>query len=110
VGELTGETPEEPLEINIDVPVTASIPRDYIARDDLRMEAYRRLAAVTSRDDVEDIAAEWADRYGPPPPPAAALLPVARARAACARLGVREDGVQGGAVRLAPLGRKESQK
>jgi transcription-repair coupling factor (superfamily II helicase) len=110
VGELTGETPEEPLEINIDVPVTASIPRDYIARDDLRMEAYRRLAAVASRADVEDIAAEWADRYGPPPPPAAALLTVGRVRAECARLGIREVGVQKGAVRLAPLVLKESQK
>jgi transcription-repair coupling factor (superfamily II helicase) len=110
VGELTGETPDEPLEINIDVPVTASIPRDYIARDDLRMEAYRRLAAVASRADVEDIAAEWADRYGPPPPPAAALLAVGRVRAECARLGIREVGVQRGVVRLAPLVLKESQK
>jgi transcription-repair coupling factor (superfamily II helicase) len=110
VGELTGETPEEPLEINIDVPVTASIPRDYIARDDLRMEAYRRLAAVTSRADVDDIAAEWADRYGPPPPPAAALLAVGRVRAECARLGIRDLSVQKGSVRLAPLALRESQK
>ena len=63
------------------VPVTASSPRDYIARDDLRMEAYRRLAAVMTMTDVEDVAAEWADRYGPPPPPAAALLAVGRVRA-----------------------------
>jgi transcription-repair coupling factor (superfamily II helicase) len=110
VGELTGEKPTEPLEINIDVPVTASIPRDYIARDDLRMEAYRRLAAVSTRADVEDIAAEWADRYGPPPAPAAALLAVGRVRAECVRLGIREVGVQRGTVRLAPLLLKESQK
>ncbi|HYT39507.1 MAG TPA: transcription-repair coupling factor, partial [Acidimicrobiia bacterium] len=63
VSELTGEEPPPaPPEISIDVPVTASIPRDYIARDDLRMEAYRRLAAVMTKADVEDVAAEWADR------------------------------------------------
>jgi transcription-repair coupling factor (superfamily II helicase) len=110
VGELTGETPEEPLEINIDVPVTAFIPRDYIARDDLRMEAYRRLAAVSSLADVDDIAAEWADRYGPPPPPAAALLAVGRIRAECVRLGIRDLAVQKGMVRFAPLSLRESQK
>ncbi|MGH9039614.1 MAG: TRCF domain-containing protein, partial [Acidimicrobiia bacterium] len=110
VGELTGEAPTEPIEISVDVPVTASIPRDYIARDDLRMEAYRRLAAVGSLADVEDIAAEWSDRYGPPPAPAAALLAVARVRAECVRLGVREVAVQRGAVRFTPLALRESQR
>jgi transcription-repair coupling factor (superfamily II helicase) len=111
VSELTGEAPPEPPpEISIDVPVTASIPRDYIARDDLRMEAYRRLAAVLHHSDVEDVASEWADRYGPPPPPAAALLAVARIRAECVRLGVRDVAVQKGSVRIFPLQLRESQK
>jgi transcription-repair coupling factor (superfamily II helicase) len=111
VSELTGEElPEPPPEIKIDVPVTASIPRDYIARDDLRMEAYRRLAAVMLHSDVDDVAAEWADRYGPPPPPAAALLAVARLRAECVRLGMRDVAVQKGSVRLFPLELRESQK
>ncbi|MGH8999082.1 MAG: TRCF domain-containing protein, partial [Acidimicrobiia bacterium] len=110
VGELTGETPPEPVEVNIDLPVTASIPRDYIARDDLRMEAYRRLAAVTDAAGVDDIAAEWADRYGPPPPTAATLLVVARVRAECVRLGIRDVSVAKGAIRLAPLVLRESQR
>jgi transcription-repair coupling factor (superfamily II helicase) len=111
VSELTGEEPPEPPpEISIDVPVTASIPRDYIARDDLRMEAYRRLVAVMHRTDVEDVASEWADRYGPPPPPAAALLSVARLRAECVRLGITDVAVQKGSVRLFPLQLRESQK
>ena len=86
--------------MQIDVPVTAHLPRDYIARDDVRMEAYRRLAAVTTLDDVDDVRAEWEDRYGPPPPPAEALLDVARLRAACLRLGIRAVSVQKGHARL----------
>jgi transcription-repair coupling factor (superfamily II helicase) len=74
------------------------------------MEAYRRLAAVMHNDDVEDIAAEWADRYGPPPSPAAALLAVGRLRAEAARLGIRDVAVQKGSVRLFPLVLRESQK
>jgi transcription-repair coupling factor (superfamily II helicase) len=100
VGELTGEVHEPPAEVQIDLPLTAHLPADYIGRDDVRMEAYRRLAAVTSADDVGDVRAEWEDRYGPPPPPAAALLDVARLRAACLRLGIRAVSVQKGRARL----------
>ena len=100
VGELTGELPEPPTEVQIDVPVTAHLPREYIARDDVRMEAYRRLAAVTTVADVDDVRAEWEDRYGPPPPAAEALLDVARLRAECVRLGIRAVSVQKGQARF----------
>jgi transcription-repair coupling factor (superfamily II helicase) len=92
------------------VPVDANLPREYVARDDVRMEAYRRLAAVTSEDDVDDVRAEWEDRYGPPPPPAAALLDVARLRVECVRLGITSITVQRGTARIAGLSLKESQK
>ena len=62
VGALKGEPIPEPLEITVDVPVDANLPRDYVARDDVRMEAYRRLAAVTDPADVDDVRAEWEDR------------------------------------------------
>jgi transcription-repair coupling factor (superfamily II helicase) len=100
VGELTGTKPEEPHEVQIDVPVTAHLPRDYIARDDVRMEAYRRLAAVENAADVDDVRAEWADRYGPPPAPAEALLDVASLRAEALRLGIRAVSVQKGHARF----------
>ncbi|MGH9032997.1 MAG: TRCF domain-containing protein, partial [Acidimicrobiia bacterium] len=110
VGELTGESPPEPVEIAIDVPVHAHLPRDYVARDDVRMEAYRRLAAVSAVTDVDDIRAEWADRYGPPPAPAEALLEVARLRVECVRLGIRSVSVQRGAARITGLRLPESKK
>ena len=110
VGELKGEPVPEPVDITIDVPVDANLPRDYVARDDVRMEAYRRLAAVVSTEDVDDIRAEWEDRYGPPPPPAVALLDVARLRVECVRLGIRSITVQRGTARIVGLALKESQK
>ena len=42
---------------------------------------------------VDDIENEWLDRYGPIPDRARALLGVARLRAECVRLGVREMSV-----------------
>ncbi len=93
VGELKGETPKEPAEIKIDLPVDANIASDYIAKEPLRLDAYRRLAVVTSQADVEDIANEWIDRYGPIPDRAKSLLDVARLRAECVRIGLREVNV-----------------
>ncbi|MFP5316852.1 MAG: transcription-repair coupling factor, partial [Acidimicrobiia bacterium] len=83
VAELKGETPREPAEVKLDLPVVANLPPDYVAREDLRLEAYRRLSTVTSHAEVDDIRAEWLDRYGPLPAPAEALLAVGRLRAEC---------------------------
>ncbi|HTK15724.1 MAG TPA: transcription-repair coupling factor [Acidimicrobiia bacterium] len=100
VDELTDTKREEREDVQIDLPVTAHLPREYVARDDVRMEAYRRLAAVMTPEDVEDVRAEWNDRYGPPPPPAAVLLDVARLRVECLRLGIRAVSVQKGRARF----------
>ncbi len=96
VAELKGETPEVASEIRIELPIDANIPADYVEREDLRIEAYRRLAAVASEGDVDDVRAEWVDRYGPIPVPAEALLAVARLRAECVRTGVQEVTVTAG--------------
>jgi transcription-repair coupling factor (superfamily II helicase) len=117
VAELKGEAVRPPAEVKLDLPVDAHLPAEYVAKDDLRIEAYRRLAAVTSQSEVDDIRTEWLDRYGPVPAPAEALLAVARLRAECHRTGVREVVVTkapafGGARyvgRLTPLDLKTSQ-
>ena len=96
VAELKGETPAEVAEISIEVPLDAHLPADYVEREESRLDAYRRLAAVTSLGEVDDIRAEWEDRYGPIPVPAEALLTVARLRAECVRTGIREVTVTKG--------------
>ena len=118
VAELKGEEVREPAEIKLDLPMAAHLPPPYVPREDLRLEAYRRLAAVMTEGEVDDIRAEWLDRYGPVPEPAEALLQVAKLRAECARLGIREVNVAKGpgfggpawVVRLAPMQLKVSEE
>jgi transcription-repair coupling factor (superfamily II helicase) len=93
VAELKGEEFTPPEEVKLELPVDAHIPATYIGRDDLRLEAYRRLADVREDSQVDDIAAEWTDRYGVPPRPVQALLGVARLRAVALRVGLRELSV-----------------
>ncbi|MCP3913580.1 MAG: transcription-repair coupling factor [Actinomycetia bacterium] len=109
VAELKGETIPEPVEITLDVPGDAQLPADYVSREDLRLEAYRRLAAVQTQTEVDDIRTEWEDRYGPVPVPAERLIDVARLRAEAARLGLTEVSVAkgpgfGGPAWIAKLG------
>ncbi|MCQ3811970.1 MAG: transcription-repair coupling factor [Acidimicrobiia bacterium] len=93
VAELKGETPPEPVEINIDLPQAAGIPADYMPKEELRLEAYRRVAGCQMPDQVDDVAAEWVDRYGPIPDVAGTLLDAARLRCECLRTGVRDVAV-----------------
>ncbi|CAA9246637.1 MAG: Transcription-repair coupling factor [uncultured Acidimicrobiales bacterium] len=118
VAELKGEVPKVPAEVKLEIPVDANLPADYVARDDVRLEAYRRLAAVTTDSQVDDIRAEWEDRFGPLPASAEGLVAVGRLRAESFRTGVREvvvakgaaGGIVGPTVRISPLQLRTSQQ
>jgi transcription-repair coupling factor (superfamily II helicase) len=108
VAEMKGEPIAKPSEIKLDVPTDAFLPLDYVSKEELRLEAYRRLADVTSHAQVDDIRTEWEDRYGPLPDPAEALLMVGRLRAECGRLGIVDMQITTEQARLAPIDLKLS--
>ena len=110
VAEMKGEeVPSVVPELKLDVPTNAFLPTDYVAKEESRLDAYRRLAAVTSIADVEDIRNEWLDRYGPLPQPALALINVGLLRAESHRLGLRELVVADGRARMLPISLKASE-
>ncbi len=96
VAEAKGEREPEPATVAIDVPGDAHLPADYVAAEDARLEGYRRIAAARHRVEVDDVADEWLDRYGPLPPAAEGLLELARLRASCLRIGVSAVAVLSG--------------
>jgi transcription-repair coupling factor (superfamily II helicase) len=98
--------PELPT-VSLDVPGDAHLPTAYVTAEDDRLEAYRRLARVTTLDELADVEAEWLDRFGPLPEPARILLALAELRVECLRCGVREIQVlpARGGIRPAPIAR-----
>ncbi|NMM99521.1 transcription-repair coupling factor [Bifidobacterium sp. DSM 109958] len=98
----------EPVAVSIDLPVEASIPVDYIDSDKLRLEAYRKLAAARTEDDLRDLAEELTDRYGKLPEEFETLFGVARLRAKARALGISEIIAQGRNVRIAKIDPPES--
>jgi transcription-repair coupling factor (superfamily II helicase) len=93
VADLKGEPRPQPVDLKLDLPDAAHLPATYVEAEDVRLEAYRRLTAVRTDEQIEDVRTEWEDRFGPLPGPAAALLEVARLRVECLRLGVTDVAV-----------------
>jgi transcription-repair coupling factor (superfamily II helicase) len=93
VAELAGRAPEVLPEVRVEIPVDAHLPEDYVSRNDLRMEAYRKLGTASLSPDpaaVDAVQAEWEDRYGPLPSPVEALVAVARLKSLCVERGITE--------------------
>ena len=85
-------------------------PADYVADQDARLEAYRRLAAATTHAAVDDVVVEWTDRFGPLPPRAAALIDVARLRVEALRVGIAEVVALRREAKLSPVSLIASQE
>jgi len=97
-------------EVRIDLPVDAHLPEAYVADQEARLEAYRRLAGADDHRAVDDVAAEWGDRYGPVPPAAATLIEIARIRVEALRLGIAEVVAMRREVKIAPVTLSQSQE
>lgn len=112
VAEMEGQPVEDsgPPEVRIDLPVDAHIPEHYIEDQELRLEAYRRLAATTTDEEVDDVVAEWADRFGSLPDEADSLISLARLRVQVIKVGLTEIVKLRDEIRLAPIDLKPSQE
>lgn len=112
VNELKGVKPAEPEPdpIRIDLMIDAHLPDDYVHGVEGRLESYRRLAAATTTPAIDDVVAEWIDRFGPLPPSAEALISVARLRVDALRIGITEIVQTRREVRIMPVSLKASQE
>jgi transcription-repair coupling factor (superfamily II helicase) len=110
VTELRGQGPAERPEVRVELPVDAHIPHDYVPGERLRLEAYTRIAAIDSADDITAVRDELTDRYGPPPQPVLNLLAVARLRARARRAGLTDITQQGNHIRFSPVELPESRE
>ena len=72
--------PKVVVDVNVDLPGEAYIPRRYVPDMRLKIDLYRRMARVATMDDLADLTAELIDRFGPPPETTDRLLSLAELR------------------------------
>jgi transcription-repair coupling factor (superfamily II helicase) len=95
--EEKGEAPKLP-ECTADLNVTANVDRDYVSRGEERMDLYRRMAAIRTQEDADDLLDEIIDRYGDPPKGVLNLIGIALLRAQAQQTGIQDIRQKAGDV------------
>ncbi len=98
VRELKGEAVEEGPSVALDLPLAMTIPKTYIADENLRMEIYRKLA--TAELPRAELLAELTDRFGRPPKAVLALLELVDLKRTAEALRVQAISATGGQLVL----------
>ena len=78
-----GETIEEAWSPVISIGMPVLIPESYVSDLNLRMSLYRRIAGLDGRDDIDAMAAEMIDRFGPLPEAVENLFGIVEVKALC---------------------------
>ncbi|HEX7516682.1 MAG TPA: transcription-repair coupling factor [Chthoniobacterales bacterium] len=84
--------------------VPAFIPTNYVADPVLRIQAYRHLAEITTREQWDRLRKDWRDRFGMFPPAVDNLLVLTEIKLAAAKAGVTRVEVREGKLMLTRRG------
>ena len=84
-----------PPAVQMDLPVQAYLPAEYIPDDALRLQLYRRIAAAHELEEVDLLAQELQDRFGPLPETVQNLLFVVRMKILARHAGVERIAREG---------------
>ena len=95
--EEKGEAPKAP-DCTADLNVTANVDKHYVSRGEERMDLYRRMAAIRSEEDADDLLDEIVDRYGEPPKGVLNLIDIALLRANARAAGIKDIKQKAGDV------------
>jgi transcription-repair coupling factor (superfamily II helicase) len=87
---------------NISLPLDAHIPEEYVPNLNTRLSLYHRLGKVEHIEEVEDVAREFQDRFGPLPEPVENLLYIVKIKVLAMRAKVSSISTQGRQIVIKP--------
>ena len=100
VREMRGDVLQGDIETRIDLKVDAYLPQEYISNDLLRVEMYKKIASIRSKETSEDLVDELIDRFGSPNRPVMNLIEIARLKSLCTRLGIDNVSQKGDEIHM----------
>ena len=80
---------KEESEVLMEMEYTGFIPDTYIINPQIKMEIYKKIAAVTDDGEFDSVLAELADRFGPIPEEVSSLLALSEIRIICRKLSIK---------------------
>ena len=84
----------------VELPLSASIPEDYLPHMATRLSIYQRLARIQRPEESKELAEELRDRFGPLPPEVENLLALVDLRLLAGALGMESVTHSGNSVLL----------
>jgi len=91
---------EAEAESYLELEYSGFIPDSYVDSAQEKMEVYKKIASIQSRDELDRVYAELLDRFGPLPDEVQSLLSLAEIRIICRDLAVATLKERGGLVRV----------
>ena len=109
IREMRGLPERQEIDTSIDLNTDAYIPERYIKSANIRIDAYKRIAAIETADDASDVTDELTDRFGTVPKPVLNLIEIAQIKALAGNIGITEISQKDGSILFAfAEGRLES--
>jgi transcription-repair coupling factor (superfamily II helicase) len=88
VKELKGEEVIDDIETSVEININAFIPGRYIQDEKHKLEIYKKIATIRSKDDSEEVEEEILDRFGTLPKEVSNLIDIAYMKAIAQKLGI----------------------
>ncbi len=88
VKKLSDENYAEQTEVLLELEYTGFIPETYIKNLQTKMEIYKKVASISTKEEYERVYAELEDRFGPVPDEVYSLLSLAEIRVICKKLNI----------------------
>lgn len=90
VKRIKGEIINEPVETTIEIKVDAYIPGDYIEDEVQKIEVYKKIAAITSYEEMAEVQEEIEDRFSDIPDTVQNLITIAYLRSIAKNIDLEE--------------------
>lgn len=87
-------------EVLLELEYTGFIPETYITNPQTKMEIYKKIAGIISREELEGVYLELEDRFGPIPEEVLSLLTLAEIRVIAGKLFVTSIKEKAGVARI----------
>ena len=91
---------ETVTEVLMDLEYTGFIPETYVQNPQTKMEIYKKIAAITTDNEFENVVFELEDRFGPIPEEVSSLLALAEIRIICKKLAISAIRERKGEARI----------
>ena len=82
------EVDNESFSPTINLGIAVLIPEEYVSDIELRLGLYKRIANLESEEELEQMAVEMIDRFGPMPKEVSNLLDIMKIKQQCIKAGI----------------------